>query len=93
VIPLAEILAQGTHLAPVLRAWIAQLDMYTLSQHVLEVQLGDAPEAILKTAHDGSYDLIVVGSRSGPGHFLGSVANAVMRYAEQSVLLLRVRTP
>jgi nucleotide-binding universal stress UspA family protein len=56
------------------------------------LERGSAAEAILKTAHDGSYDVIVVGSQSGPGQFLGSVANSVVRYAEQSVLVVRTRT-
>ncbi len=52
---------------------------------------GSVPETILRVAHDGGFDLIVVGSQSGPGHFLGSVANGVVRYAEQSVLIVRTR--
>ena len=40
----------------------------------------------------GDYDLIITGSQSGAGHFLGSVANAIVRFAEQSVLIVRTRT-
>jgi nucleotide-binding universal stress UspA family protein len=90
-IPLEEVLAQGTHLSSVLRGWITQLEDQGLNQDVMLVRRGSAPEAILKMAHDGDYDLIVVGSQSGPGHFLGSVANSVVRYAEQSVLVVRMR--
>ena len=47
------------------------------------------PDAILEVIHDDDQDLVVVGSQSGPGHFLGSVSNAVVRFAEQSVLIVR----
>jgi len=91
-IPVVQALAQGTHLSTLLQSWIGQLEREGLGQEVLLLERGSAPEVILKTAHDGGYDLIVVGSQSGPGQFLGSVANGVVRYAEQSVLVVRTRT-
>ena len=56
------------------------------------LEQGSVPEAILRIAQEGLFDLIVVGSSSTPGHFPSSVANGVVRYAEQSVLLLRTGT-
>ncbi len=88
---LEEVLAQGTHLSELVKAWIAQLEEYGIGRDVMLMQRGSVPEAILKIAHDGMYDLVVVGSRSSPAHFLGSVANGVVRYAEQSVLVLRLQ--
>ncbi len=88
---LDEVLAQGTHLSEVVKSWIAQLEEYDIGQDVVLLQRGSVPEAILKMAHDEPYDLLVVGSRSAPGHFPSSVANGVARYAEQSVLLLRAQ--
>ena len=35
------------------------------------------------------YDLICVGSRSSPGHFPGSAANSLVRYAESTVLVVK----
>jgi len=87
---LEAVLAQGTRLSELVKAWIARLEEYGIGSDVMLIQRGSVPEAILKTAHDGEYDLVVVGSRAGPAHFLGSVANGVVRYAEQSVLVLRL---
>jgi nucleotide-binding universal stress UspA family protein len=88
-ISLSQVLSQGTRLSSLLTSWISQLEEHGIGEEAMLVQQGSVPEAILKTAHDGWYDLIIVGSHSSPGHFLGSVANGVVRYAEQSVLLLR----
>lgn len=85
-------MAQGTHLSTLLHGWTAQLENQGIRQDALMLERGTVPEAVLRTAHEGNYDLIVVGSQSGPGHFLGSVANGVVRYSEQSVLVVRTRT-
>lgn len=90
-IPVTEALAQGTHLSTLLQGWIGQLERHGFEQEALMLERGTAAEAILKAAHDGNFDLIVVGSQSGPGQFLGSVANSVVRFAEQSVLVVRTR--
>jgi len=34
----------------------------------------------------------VAGSESTPGHFPSSIANTLVRYVDQSVLLVRTRT-
>lgn len=88
-IAVSDVLSQGTRLSTILRSWIAQLEEHGIGEEAMLLEQGSTPEAILKTAQDGAYDLIIVGSQSSPGHFLGSVANSVVRYAEQSVLLLR----
>lgn len=92
--PLAldEVMGQGTHLSALLHGWSTQLEAQGLGQDTLRLERGTVPEAILRTAHDGHFDLIVVGSQSGPGHFLGSVANGVVRYSECSVLVVRTRS-
>jgi nucleotide-binding universal stress UspA family protein len=92
--PLAldEVMAQGTHLSALLQGWSSQLEKQGVNQDALVLERGTVPESILRAARDGNFDLIVVGSQSGPGHFLGSVANGVVRYAEQSVLVVRTRT-
>ncbi|NJN84349.1 MAG: universal stress protein [Caldilineaceae bacterium] len=90
-IPLQEALAQGTHLSSLLRDWITQLENQGLNQEQISIRRGSAAESILMSAHDDDIDLIVVGSQSGAGHFLGSVANSVVRYAEQSVMVVRTR--
>lgn len=88
---LEEVMAQGTHLSNLLHGWSAQLQREGLSQDVLMLERGTVPETILHTAHDGHYDLVIVGSQSGPGHFLGTVANGVVRFAEVPVLVVRTR--
>lgn len=92
LLALQEVMEQGTHLSTLLHGWISQLETQGVSQDALMLARGAAPEAILRVAHEGNFDLIVVGSQSGPSHFLGSVANSVVRYAEQSVLVVRTRT-
>jgi nucleotide-binding universal stress UspA family protein len=84
-------LSQGTHLSTVLQGWIGQLEREGMGQDALLLERGTPAETILKVAHDGGYDLIVVGSQSGPGKFLGSVANSVVRFAQQSVMVVRTR--
>ena len=91
-ISVAKALGQGTHLSTLMQNWITQLEREGIGEDALLLERGSAAEAILKTAHDGGYDVIVVGSQSGPGQFLGSVANSVVRYAEQSVLIVRTRS-
>ncbi len=91
VIPLRDILAQGTRLASVVRNWANRLEDQGFERSAIQVRRGAAAEVILEMASNERYDLLVVGSQSAPGHFLGSVANSVVRFAEQSVLI--VRTP
>ena len=87
-----QALGQGTHLSTVLQGWIGQLEREGMGQEALMLERGTPAETILKFAHDGGYDLIVVGSQSGPGKFLGSVANSVVRFAQQSVMVVRTRS-
>lgn len=91
-IPLDDALAQGSRLSAVIQDWTDRLVRQGFPRDTIIIRRGGAPEAILETLHQGAYDLVVVGSQSGPGHFLGSVANAIVRFAEQSVLVVRTRT-
>jgi nucleotide-binding universal stress UspA family protein len=91
-IPLDDALAQGSHLSAVTQDWSDRLARQGFPRDIIVIRRGGAPEAILETLNHGTYDLVVVGSQSGPGHFLGSVANAVVRFAGQSVLVVRTRT-
>lgn len=86
------VLAQGTRLATVMRDWEAKLKLHGFARSDMLVQPGSAPEVILKQARDSDYDLLIVGSESSPSHFPGSIANTVVRFADQSVLLVRSKT-
>lgn len=88
---LDQALAQGTRLSSVLEDWLERLAAEGFDRSVLRLHRGTMPEGALELAHSGHHDLVVVGSRSSPGHFAGSAANSVVRYAESSVLLVRSR--
>ena len=90
-IPLDDVLGQETRLSDVVKQWIVRLENEGFGRSNILIRRGNVPEAILEMAHERHHDLIVVGSQSGPGHFLGSVSNAVVRFAEQSVLIVRTR--
>jgi nucleotide-binding universal stress UspA family protein len=83
--------AQGTRLSKVIRQWEKQLRAHGFDRNCIILQPGSAPEVILQQTRDGDYDLIIAGTESSPGHFPGSIANTVVRFAEQSVLLVRAR--
>ena len=88
-IDLDDVMAQGTRLSEVLKTWISKAEKQGFDRDAIVVRKGNVPEGILEVIHDQHYDLMVVGSQSGPGHFLGSVSNAVVRFADQSVLIVR----
>ena len=85
-------LSQGTRLSIMLHEWERKLEAYGFNRSSIILQPGSVPEVILQRARDEDYDLVVVGSESSPGHFPGSIANTIVRYAEQSVLLVRIRS-
>lgn len=85
-------LTQGTRLSKTAKQWIERLQDQGYGRGAIIIRPGNVPEGILDYAQNGNYDLIIVGSQSGPGHFLGSVANAVVRFAEQSVFIVRTST-
>ncbi len=85
-------LSQGTRLSTMLHEWERKLEAYGFNRSSIILQPGSVPEVILQRARDEDYDLVVVGSESSPGHFPGSIANTIVRYAEQSVLLVRIRS-
>lgn len=88
-LPLDEALAQGTRLSTVLQGWIDRFTGEGFDRTALHLRRGNMPETALELTHGGNYDLVVVGSRSSPGHFAGSTANSLVRYATCSVLLVR----
>ncbi|MEZ4614107.1 MAG: universal stress protein [Caldilineaceae bacterium] len=57
----------------------------------LHLYRGEALNTILNVARHEQYDLVIVGSQSGAGHFLGSVANGVVQFTDQSVLVVRTQ--
>ena len=60
----------------------------------LESRVGDPPSAIVERAHEGGFDLIVMGTHGRSGFkrwVLGSVADHVVRHAEVAVLLVTSR--
>jgi nucleotide-binding universal stress UspA family protein len=85
------VLSQGTRLATVLHDWETTLKAHGFERSSIMVQPGSAPEIILQRTRDDDYDLVIIGSESSPGHFPGSIANTVVRFADQSVLLVRAR--
>ena len=84
-------LTQGTRLSTVLHEWENTLKAHGFDRSAIMVQPGSAPEVILQRTRDDDYDLVIIGSDSSPGHFPGSVANTIVRFADQSVLLVRAR--
>jgi nucleotide-binding universal stress UspA family protein len=86
-----QALSQGAPLSVAVQGWLGQLEMHGVPRDALVLERGPAPDSILRMARDGGYDLVVVGSQSGPGYFLGSVANSAVLYAPQSVLVVRTR--
>jgi nucleotide-binding universal stress UspA family protein len=88
-IVLHEVMAQQNKLAAVVDAWRTELALHGFGEEQLHLYAGDALHTVLDFAHRDLYDLIVVGSQSGPGHFLGSVANGVVQFADQSVFVVR----
>ncbi|BAM01727.1 MULTISPECIES: universal stress protein [Caldilinea] len=91
-IDVETVISQGTRLSSVLHEWERKLQEYGFDRSSIILQSGSVQEMILQQARQKDYDVIVVGSESSPGHFPGSIANAIVRYAEQSVLLVRIRT-
>jgi nucleotide-binding universal stress UspA family protein len=85
------VLSQGTRLSTVLHDWETTLKGHGFERSSIMVQPGSAPEIILQRTRDDDYDLVIIGSESSPGHFPGSIANTVVRFADQSVLLVRAR--
>ncbi len=87
----AAVLSQGTRLSTMLHEWVNTLEAHGFDRSAIIVQPGSAPEVILQRTRGDDYDLVVVGSESSPGHFPGSIANTVVRFADQSVLLVRAK--
>jgi len=85
-------ISQGTRLSAVLHEWERKLEAHGFNRSSIILQPGSVQEVILQRSRDAGYDLIVVGSESSPGHFPGSIANTIVRYVEQSVLLVRIRS-
>lgn len=88
-IPLSAVLERDTPEARYLKACLARLDELGFDHQALKVRCGALPEAIFEEALAGDFDLIVVGSRTRPEYFLGSLADRVVRYAPRSVLVVR----
>lgn len=86
---LTEVMAMDTHLAAVMKTWVEQLQRIQGGQEHLHLRRGPVVESILEMAHEGNYDMTIVGSQSTPGHFLHTVANRVLSFAEQPVLIVR----
>lgn len=85
-------ISQGTRLSVMLHEWERKLEAHGFNRSSIILQPGSVQEVILQRSRDTGYDLIVVGSESSPGHFPSSIANTVVRYVEQSVLLVRIRS-
>jgi len=88
-IALDEVLTTDAKQAGVLRNILAQLEVANVDAQALQVRRGVTADVLLDVAQAEQHDLIVVGGQSGAGFFLGSAANAVVRHAPQSVLVVR----
>jgi nucleotide-binding universal stress UspA family protein len=84
-----EVMAQGTRLAGALQNWSAQMEAAGYHREQIHMRQGNITESILEMARTDGHDLIIVGNRSGPGHFLNTHANQVVSFADQSVLVVR----
>ena len=75
-----------------MRRWVAEIDPGVRSRTVVAAIEGRPADVVVETARDGQYDLIVVGSHGRTGIqrvLLGSVAEAVVRWADRPVLVVR----
>jgi nucleotide-binding universal stress UspA family protein len=57
-----------------------------------KLELGDPAKIIIKTARDGDFDIVIMGSKghgSTARFLLGSVSDHVIHYTDRSVLLIR----
>ncbi len=77
---------------PKIAAWHRQAEELVGRPVRTSVFAGSAAEEILRFVHEGSFDLLVMGThgRTGIAHFvIGSVTEQVQRHAEVPVLVLR----
>ena len=72
-----------------LDAAMTMLEANNCNRNAFTVCHGPVVESILHVANDVTPDLLVVGSQSGPGYFMGSAAAAITGLASQSVLVVR----
>lgn len=84
-------LAANDERAGFLRNTVAKMDALGLDRSLLTLRSGPVVDAIMQTGAEGHYDVLAVGSQSGPGYFLGSVSDAVLRRADHSVLIVRTK--
>ena len=80
-----------TAIANFLEAATAMLEVNNVNRNGLTVCHGPIVESILHVAQETKPDLLVLGSQSGPGYFMGSAASAVVGLAPQSVLVVRTK--
>lgn len=88
-LPITTALAQNTNLSGIVRGWIGKLHTAGFSEEQIHLIHGEKLHTILDFARNDTYDLLVIGSQSGAGHFLGSVANGLVQFSDQSVFLVR----
>lgn len=95
-IPPDEVMQQDTPLAQYLRTCVSKLEALGLDGDVVKIRRGPAPDIIFQEARVGNFDLIVVGSQTGPvqdRYFIGSIADRVVKHAHRSVLVVRTTRP
>lgn len=88
-VPLDEAMTQGSQLAGALKTWQAELARHNLEPTQIRVRRGAVTETILELVQTEQPDLIMVGSRSGPGHFHNTNASRIVSFAEQPVWVMR----
>lgn len=82
-------LQQESTLSAVMPTWLEELTSQGYGREQILLRQGSVAESILAQSRQTNYDLIIVGSQADAGHFAHTVANSVVSFAEQSVLVLR----
>lgn len=93
VIPvsLEEATVDAPTTAGFLQKTAATLESISTDGSGLLIRRGAVVESILHVAQEEKPDLIVVGSQSGPGYFMGSAASNIVGLAPQSVMVVRTK--
>ncbi len=95
-LPLGQILNQDTPLARHLKTCLSKLETLGLNGEAVKIRRGAVPDAIFQEARAGAFDLILIGSQSGPvqdHYFIGSIAERVVTHAHRSVLVVHTTRP
>lgn len=93
IVPVAvdDLVGEGAPVSQFLKSAAKKVETAGQERSDLLVLRGPVVESILQVAQEEKPDLIVVGSQSGPGYFMGSTASAVLELSPISVLVVRTK--